>query len=257
MTKFEEMVLRTLAIVLVPVVAGLSLYVNILWKNSQDASPEFNGYVAPENVYGVIDYVKNSTVSISCGLNKGSGFAFKLLSDVESDDAIWNFSTNQELQTVILTNYHIIESCIGEKLPLRVQLFSGEILNAELKSFDPDNDLAALAVDKKIEPLEAIWYVLYSGYWVMASGSPLDLKGTVTFGNVINIEGSRIYTSASLNRGNSGGPLLDNQGYVIGINTGYRAVAQNINWAIDINALCKKIATCRNNGLIHPIESEE
>ena len=255
MTKFEEMVLRTLAIVLVPVVAGLSLYVNILWKNSQDASPEFNGYVAPENVYGVIDYVKNSTVSISCGLNKGSGFAFKLISDVESDDAIWNFSTNQELQTVILTNHHIIESCIGEKLPLRVQLRSGKILNAELKSLDPDNDLAALAVDKKIEPLYAIWYPLYSGYWVMASGSPLDLKGTVTFGNIINIEGNRIYTSASLNRGNSGGPLLDNEGYVIGVNTGFRAVAQNINWAIDINAICINLATCLNpNGLIHPIE---
>ena len=257
MTKFEEMVLRTLAIVLVPVVAGLSLYVNILWKNSQDASPESNGYVAPENVYGVIETVNDLTVSIDCGLNKGSGFAFKLLSDVEADNAIWNFSTNEELQTVILTNYHIIESCIGEKLPLRVQFGSGEILNAELKSLDPDNDLAALAVDKKIDPLYAIWYPIYSGYWVMASGSPLDLKGTVTFGNVINIEGSRIYTSASLNRGNSGGPLLDNEGYVIGVNTGFRAVAQNINWAIDINALCKKIATCRNNGLIHPIESEE
>ena len=254
MTKFEEMVLRTLAIVLVPVVAGLSLYVNILWKNSQDASPESNGYVAPENVYGVIEIVNDSTVSIDCGLNKGSGFTFQLPSD-QKPYPIWNFSTNEELQTVILTNYHIIESCIGEKLPLRVQLFSGEILNAELKILDPDNDLAALAVDKKIEPLYAIWYPLYSGYWVMASGSPLDLKGTVTFGNVINIEGSRIYTSASLNRGNSGGPLLDNQGYVIGINTGYRAVAQNINWAIDINAICINLATCLNpNGLIHPIE---
>jgi hypothetical protein len=257
MSRFEEAVLKVLATILLPTVLGLSLYVNILWKNSQDASPEFNGYVAPQNVYGMIDYVKNSTVSIECGLNKGSGFAFKLLPEVEEDDAIWNFSTNQELQTVILTNHHVVENCTGEKLPLRVQLFSGEILNAELKSLDPDNDLAALAINKEIAPLYAIWYPLDSGYWVMASGSPLDLKGTVTFGNVINIEGTRIYTSASLNRGNSGGPLLDNEGYVIGINTGYRAVAQNINWAIDINALCKKLATCRNNGLLHPIEQED
>ena len=255
MNRFEELVLRTLAIVLVPVVAGLSLYVNILWKNSQAISSELDGYVAPDNVYGTIEYVKNSTVSINCGINKGSGFAFTLLPEGDNN-AIWNFSTTA-LQTVILTNHHVVESCIEEKLPLRVQLFSGEILNAEIKSLDAYNDLAALVVEQEVEPLYAIYYAPDSGYWVMASGFPLDLRGTVTFGNIINIEENRIYTSASLNRGNSGGPLVDNEGYVIGINTGYRAVAQNINWAIDINAICKKLATCRNIGLLHPIEYEE
>jgi S1-C subfamily serine protease len=142
---------------------------------------------------------------------------------------------------------------------LTVELPSQEIVVARVELTDPLNDIAALSVKESLDPLYAINYTLDSGYWVMASGSPLDLQSTVTFGNIINIDGNRIYSSASLNRGNSGGPLVDNEGFVIGINTGYRAVAQDINWAVGINALCQKLATCKNpeHGLIHPTEWEE
>ena len=98
----------------------------------------------------------------------------------------------------------------------------------------------------------------------MATGSPFGMAGTTTFGNIINMEGNRIFTSASLNKGNSGGPLVDNEGYVMGVNTGYTAIAQNINWAIDINGLCNTIAICtrvsedpQNSNLLHLVVTNE
>jgi S1-C subfamily serine protease len=87
----------------------------------------------------------------------------------------------------------------------------------------------------------------------MAVGSPFGMTGSVTFGNIIYSEGNKIYTSASLNKGNSGGPLVDNTLYVMGISTGYKAVAQNLNFATDINAVCEVIAKCyKEDGLLHP-----
>jgi hypothetical protein len=257
MSRFEEAVLKLLAVVLVPTVLGLAAYVNILWRSSADSSPTINPYVPPEAVYSMIEYVKKSTVLIQCDSNRGSGFAFELYSDAKYDDAIWRFSAPSETETLILTNYHVISECLTSTVSVR--LLTGENLDGQVVGTDAENDLAALVIGTQMTALYAANHTFDSGYWVMASGSPLDLSGTVTFGNIINIEENRIYTSASLNRGNSGGPLVDNEGLVLGINTGYRAVAQNINWAVDINALCAKLAICRNpqHGLIHPREWQE
>jgi S1-C subfamily serine protease len=118
---------------------------------------------------------------------------------------------------------------------------------------DKDNDVAALWIPKLIPQLKAAYYYYRPGYWVMAAGSPYGMQGTTTFGNIIYSQANRIYTSASLNKGNSGGPLVDNTGLVMAINTGYRAVAQNLNYAIDINVLCDKLASCYGETkLIHP-----
>ncbi len=257
MSRAEGLVLKLLAVVLVPVVLGLAGFVSILWTDSRDSAPSINPYVAPENPWGLIDYVKKSTVSIRCGEGTGSGFAFELDSDSRYDNAIWRFALPKESQTLILTNHHVVADCATETV--FVTLFSGEIVAGTILSFDEQNDLAAVSIEEEVSPLYAARYTFDSGYWVMASGSPLGLGRTVTFGNIINIEGTRIYTSASLNRGNSGGPLVDNEGLVLGVNTGYRAVAQNINWAIDMNALCDEMAECRNptHGLIHPSEWPE
>jgi serine protease Do len=142
--------------------------------------------------------------------------------------------------------------------------FKGRSYFAEIKEVDKENDLAALYIPKIIQELESAWYLFATGYWVMALGSPFGMAGTTTFGNIINMEGNRIFTSASLNKGNSGGPLVDNEGFVMGVNTGYTAIAQNINWAIDINGLCNTIAICskirtspQNSNLLHLVVVED
>jgi S1-C subfamily serine protease len=79
----------------------------------------------------------------------------------------------------------------------------------------------------------------------MALGSPHGLGGSVTFGNVINFESSLVFHTASLSPGNSGGPLVDNEGLVYGVNTGSKPIGQNFNMSIGVNAFCDRLIICK------------
>ncbi len=256
MSRFEEMALKTIAIVLVPLVAGLALYVQILWRDYTDTNAVTNGYVAPKYVYSLIEETRKATVTVECSDYSASGFSFAF---EDEDEASFSFDwSDPENTSIILTNFHVVEVCYEKGSEVLVQDSNMETLRAQIVGLDKENDLAALFVARKIPELKAAYYVFRPGYWVMATGSPYGMFGTTTFGNIIYSEGYRIYTSASLNRGNSGGPLVDNLGYVMAINTGYKAVAQNLNFAIDINALCKKLAKCfAESKLIHPDKDYE
>lgn len=255
MEKIESAILRWLAIILIPVVGGLTVYVSILVEDYTVTRSVYSGFVAPDSLYTVVNTTKEATVSIKCEGKESSGFGFIF---GNSDKAEFSFDYPVDEGSVILTNYHAIKSCHLSNLPIYAKDFESNDIIAEVKAVDEENDLAALFIPKIIRELESAWYLFETGYWVMAVGSPYGMDGTVTFGNIINMEGNRIFTSASLNKGNSGGPLVDNEGYVMGVNTGYTAVAQNINWAIDINGLCNTIAICskvqeipQNSNLLH------
>src|SRR5690606_13794226 len=123
-------------------------------------------------------------------------------------------------------NNHVVEGA-GE---LKVRLHDDRELHAELVGTDPKTDLAVIRVHA--EGLRAA--PLYDGselrvgQWVLAVGSPFGLSRTVTAGIVsavgrgsmgITDYGDFIQTDAAINRGNSGGPLIDLRGRVVGINT--------------------------------------
>ncbi len=127
---------------------------------------------------------------------------------------------------IIITNNHVIED--GEDIT--VNFTDGSKLKAELVGHDEKTDLAVLRV-KPEKPLKAVSFGnsdgIRVGDWVMAIGNPFGLGGTVTVGIVSarnrNINSGPyddfIQTDAAINRGNSGGPLFDMTGKVIGINT--------------------------------------
>ncbi len=131
-----------------------------------------------------------------------------------------------DAQGHIVTNNHVIEGADE----IDVNLSDGTVLSAKLVGTDPDTDLALL----KVQPDSALAPVPWGnsdtaevGEWVLAIGNPFGLGGTVTAGIVsarnrdIN-QGSFddfIQTDAAINRGNSGGPLFNLRGEVIGINT--------------------------------------
>ncbi len=129
---------------------------------------------------------------------------------------------------IIVTNNHVIEGADE----ITVILSNKEEYNAELLGRDPKADLAVLKItpDNK-NNLSAIKWgdsdAMRVGDWTIAIGNPLGLGGTVTAGIVSAISrdiGSGPYvkfiqTDASINRGNSGGPLFNIEGEVIGINT--------------------------------------
>jgi S1-C subfamily serine protease len=227
----------------------------ILWRDFADSSAVTNGYVPPKFGYSHSEEVRKSMVTIECKGEVASGFIFAF---EDADDAEFAFTyLDPEKSSIVLTNYHVIKNCFPDDSELTAIDNEGERLQARIMKVDIENDLAALRVPKNIVALLSAYYVYRPGYWVMAIGSPYGMFGTTTFGNITYIEGNRIYTSASLNKGNSGGPLVDNLGYVMAINTGYKAVAQNLNFAIDINLLCKEIAKCYGKtGLLHAEKDE-
>lgn len=129
----------------------------------------------------------------------------------------------------IVTNNHVIEDP-GE---LVVRLGGGRQMNATIVGRDRKTDLAVLKVDGPLK-IDAEWGDsdhLEVGDWVLAIGSPLNLEQTVTAGIVsavgrqrLGIVGEGAYedfiqTDAALNPGNSGGPLIDLRGRVVGVNT--------------------------------------
>ena len=128
----------------------------------------------------------------------------------------------------IVTNYHVIEG--GESYT--VQLTDDRVLSATLVGDDPTSDLAVLQVNAT-DLTSAVFGnsdALQVGDAVVAIGDPLgvEYRGTMTDGIVsainrnVNLDGrtmNLIQTNAALNSGNSGGPLINSLGQVIGINT--------------------------------------
>ncbi|MRG56922.1 serine protease Do [Phyllobacterium sp. YR620] len=130
-------------------------------------------------------------------------------------------------QGIVVTNNHVI----ADADEIEVNFNDGSKLKAELVGKDTKTDLAVLKVDPKKHKLVAVKFgdsaKTRIGDWVMAIGNPFGLGGTVTLGIVsarnrdINSGpyDNFIQTDAAINRGNSGGPLFDMYGEVIGINT--------------------------------------
>ena len=126
----------------------------------------------------------------------------------------------------IITNNHVIDN--AEKI--MVILYDDTSFEAKVVGKDPKTDVALLKINPKKIKLKAVEFGnsndLRVGDWVMAIGNPFGFGGTVTAGIVSargrNLSGSYddyIQTDASINRGNSGGPLFDMKGNVVGINT--------------------------------------
>lgn len=127
----------------------------------------------------------------------------------------------------VVTNNHVITADgLGEVQSITVTLSDGSEHTARLIGRDAQSDLAVL----KIDAGKTLPFVKFGnseaarvGDWVIAIGNPFGLGGTVTSGIVSAVHRSSgasryIQTDASINRGNSGGPLFDMKGNVIGIN---------------------------------------
>lgn len=211
----------------------------------QNTQEDFT-FVATEAIPAVVSIqVKSKTKSFSYGSDE-SYDPFELF----GDDFFGRFfgipkkgegSSSQQISQgsgflissdgLILTNNHVVR----EPGSLTVTLNDGREFLAKVIGQDPSTDLALIKIDAKDLPFLKLGNSenLKIGQWVVAIGNTLGLQASLTVGVVSakgrsNLDIARIedfiQTDAAINRGNSGGPLLNLKGEVVGINT---AIATN------------------------------
>ena len=144
----------------------------------------------------------------------------------------------------VVTNHHVIENATD----IKVAFTDGRMVNAELRGTDPSTDIAVLKLYES--GLKALTFTdsdaLQAGQIAIAIGNPLGLQHTVTagvvsaLGRTLRAGNGRliddvIQTDAALNPGNSGGPLVNSAGQVIGVNTATIPSAQGLCFAVSSN----------------------
>lgn len=196
-------------------------------------------------VVGIVNYQNIVGYSEPVAAGSGSGF-------VVTEDGY------------IITNAHVVSGAVK----LEVLFEDGTSIEAELVGKDTPSDIALLKIEKEgltVLPMGNSDY-LRQGEYVLAIGNPLDsyqLYGTVTFGIIsamereINIDGyvnTYLQTDAAINLGNSGGPLVNLKGQVVGMNTaksvvagydenGNAVAAEGIGFALPINKVIDIVNT--------------
>lgn len=167
---------------------------------------------------GVIEKVIRSVVSVGTDKSAGTGFIV-------------------QAGGYVVTNYHVIQ---GSRF-IKVLTYDGAQHDALLIASDVNADLALLKMDGLFTPIEfAAPEDTQIGESVIAIGNPLGLSFTVTEGIVsaLHREGPNglkayIQTDVTLNPGNSGGPLIDNEGHVIGVNNFKIGDAEGLGFALE------------------------
>ena len=190
---------------------------------------------------GIVEDAVKSVVAVSTDKSIGSGFIM-------------------DKNGYIITNYHIIS---GSEDKLAVRTYDKKTLPAVLIGKDEVRDVALLKIEGSYDYLElADSDDLKVGQKVIAIGNPLGLSFSVTEGIISALErpgpnGYKEYiqTDVSLNPGNSGGPLIDTQGQVIGINNFKIGGAENLGFALQSDTMRESINKIANQTIVPWITS--
>jgi putative serine protease PepD len=185
---------------------GSTVVRQVTVSDAQTASSD--GNLSVQSIYRLAN---KGVVEITAGQGQGSGFVY----DADGH---------------IITNEHVVDGASS----ISVRFWNGKTFTASVVGTDASTDLAVLKVDAPASQLFPLSLgdssTLVVGDPVVAIGSPFGLEGTVTSGivsalhremtspNHFAIDNS-IQTDAAINHGNSGGPLLNGQGKVIGVNS--------------------------------------
>ncbi len=202
-----------------------------------DISKEINLLKSTQDDFsGIIEEAVKSVVTVGAGTSLGSGFII--------DEAGY-----------VVTNYHVIAS---DEEGVVVRIYDGRKYSASLIGKDEKRDIALLKIPESENKLTlAKDEDIQVGKKVIAIGNPLGLSYSVTEGIISALDrpgpsGSREYiqTDVSLNPGNSGGPLINLQGSVVGVNNFKIGGAESLGFALESEAIKSSINSILNQTLI-------
>ncbi len=189
-----------------------------------------------EDFSGIVQDVIKSVVTVSTFRSVGSGFLVNP-------------------SGFVVTNYHVIA---GNEDNVLVLTYDRKRYPAEYLGGDEVRDLALLKIDGSFGSLDlADSDQLQVGRKVIAIGNPLGLSSTVTEGIISALKrrgpndlSEYIQTDVSLNPGNSGGPLIDTTGRVVGMNNFKIGGAESLGFALESNAIKQSVNEILNQSLL-------
>jgi len=189
-----------------------------------------------EDFSGIAEDAVKSVVSVSTGSSIGTGFIV-------------------HPEGYLVTNYHVIDS---NQNNVRVLTYDRSVLQARFIGGDENRDLALLKIDGNFDVISlGNSDELQVGKKVIAIGNPLGLSFTVTEGIVSGLDrvgpnglAEYIQTDVSLNPGNSGGPLIDMMGEVVGINNFKIGGAESLGFALESNVIRQRVNAIANETII-------
>lgn len=214
-------------------------------------------YAAPKDLAAVVASARAATVTVYCGDWSGSGWGIDLADSPDADDDAYPYE--------IVTNFHVIEDCANggeiwirlagaeDVVPAFIYSYDSAGYNASGADAANETDLAILMTATEVPFLPTAELEPMPGDWLMAVGNPNsskfnDMEGHVTFGRVSNFKRQYnvVVTDTAVNHGNSGGPLLNSRGEVVGTNTwiDISQQAENIAYALAIPKLCESLVNC-------------
>ncbi len=194
---------------------------------------------APEDLVALSPKVLKSVVTVFCDQGLGTGWAANV--------TIPASATQQGMKTFLVTNHHVVEDCLsaGE---VTLTDNAGNSAVGYIVSADEAKDLAGIYTKMTLPALSFRGERPAQGWWVGVLGSPRGLEGYLTTGLVSKVvaDGSEFGVSASLNPGNSGGPIFDREGRVLGIATYKLLESEGLGFARSSTLLCTSIVKCDN-----------
>ncbi|MCX6485723.1 MAG: trypsin-like peptidase domain-containing protein [Rhodoluna sp.] len=164
------------------------------------------------NAQQVVAKARNSTFEVNCGDSTGTGVAIEV-------------PTPDGYRTAVFTAAHVVDDCDeGSKVDV---VYKGRTYVGKLYRKDPYtgvsnenvasvNDVAVIYLKPEFPTLEAAPSAK-QGDWTIVLGNPWDELNYATFGIITSVEHDQYGTDAAINAGNSGGPLLDSKGRVLGL----------------------------------------
>lgn len=204
----------------------------------------------PQALEQLSPQVLESVVTIFCKSGLGTGWS--------ADVTLSQAHTDLGMESFIVTNEHVISECVDSR-SVSLVLNDGSRTSGTVVSWDVENDLAGIVTTAEIPGLSWRGQTPAQGWWVGVLGAPRGISGYLTTGliSIVTPDKSELGTTSPVNPGNSGGPVFDRDGRVVGTVSWKLLESEGLAFAKSAPVLCVEIVNCNGENVWSSSPSQE